>query len=41
LPFLPADFGTGAALWIGGIAFVLVVVAMYRWVAALARRITA
>jgi len=30
-----------AALWIGGIAFVLVTVAMYRWVAALARRITA
>jgi putative OPT family oligopeptide transporter len=27
------------ALWIGGIAFVLVVVAMYRWVAGLARRI--
>ena len=27
-----------AALWIGGIAFVLVVVAMYRWVAGLARR---
>ncbi len=30
-----------AALWIGGIAFVLVTVAMYRWVAGLARRITA
>jgi putative OPT family oligopeptide transporter len=30
-----------AALWIGGIAFVLVVWAMYRWVAGLARRITA
>ena len=30
-----------AALWIGGIAFVLVVYAMYRWVAGLARRITA
>ncbi len=28
-----------AALWIGGIAFVLVVMAMYRWVAGLARRI--
>jgi putative OPT family oligopeptide transporter len=28
-----------AALWLGGIAFVLVVVAMYRWVAATARRI--
>jgi putative OPT family oligopeptide transporter len=39
LTFLPADFGTGAALWIGGIAFVLVVWAMYRWVAGLARRI--
>ena len=41
LPFLPADFGTVAALWIGGIAFVLVTFAMYRWVAGLARRITA
>jgi putative OPT family oligopeptide transporter len=28
-----------AALWIGGIAFVLIVVGMYRWVAGLARRI--
>jgi putative OPT family oligopeptide transporter len=28
-----------AALWLGGIAFVLVVVGMYRWVAGVARRI--
>ena len=32
------DFFTTAGLWIGGIAFVLVVFGMYRWVAGLARR---
>jgi putative OPT family oligopeptide transporter len=37
LPFLPADF-TGPAEVIGGLAFIVVVVAMYRWVAGLARR---
>ncbi|MDP9104582.1 MAG: oligopeptide transporter, OPT family [Candidatus Eremiobacteraeota bacterium] len=32
------DFFTTAGLWIGGVAFVLVVFGMYRWVGRLARR---
>jgi len=32
------DFAAGPAIWIGGIAFVLSVLLLYRWVEGLARR---
>jgi len=32
------EFAGGAALWIGGIAFVIVMLALYRWIEGLARK---
>jgi len=34
------DFAGGPALWIGGLAFVVVMVTLYRWIAGLARKAT-